>query len=132
MALQVERTTKESIDKAREAETKNDLELAAEYYEKAIKANIADEEPYGRLMIIYRKLKRYRDELRVINAGIRLFENLYIKKSEKLLGKNKKLVQLSKALAKTTGQTDKKGNTSFYPEPIGRWRKRKAVVEKKI
>jgi tetratricopeptide (TPR) repeat protein len=132
MALQITSTTKEILNKAREAEINNDLDLAAEFYEKAIKANKADEDPYDRLMVIYRKLKQYKDELRVINSGIKFYENLYKKKSEKLLGKNKKLLQLSNALAKTTGLTDKKGNSTFYPEPIGRWRKRKAIVEKKI
>ena len=132
MALQLIRTTKEIISKAREAETNNDPEKAAELYEKAIKANKSDEDPYDRLMVIYRNLKRYKDELRVINAGIKFYENLYKKKSEKLLGKNKKLFQMSSALAKTTGLADKKGNTVFYPEPIGRWRKRRVIVEKKL
>ena len=132
MALQLIRTSKEILSKAREAEINNNPERAAGLYEKALKTNKGDEEPYDRLMIIYRKLKRYKDELRVIDAGIKYFENLYKKKSEKLLGKNKKLLQLSNALARTTGLTDNKGNNTFYPEPVGRWRKRKAIVEKKI
>ena len=132
MTLQVITTTNEIIREAREAEINNDPEKAARLYEKALKANKADEEPYDRLMIIYRKLKRYKDEIRVINAGIKFYENLYKKRADKLLGKNKKLIQLSNALSKTTGLTDKKGNNTFYPEPIGRWRKRKEVVEKKF
>ena len=132
MALQVIRTNKEIKNKAREAENNNDFEEAARFYEKAIKADSADEDSYDRLMIIYRKLKWYKDELRVITAGIKFYETQFKKKSEKLHGKNKKLLQLSNALAITTGLTDKKGNTTFYPEPIGKWRKRKAVVEKKL
>ena len=132
MSLQVIITNKEIISKARQAEADNEFEKAAELYEKVIKSNKKDEESYDRLMIIYRKLKRYKAELRVIDAGIKFFENQYKKKSEKLIGKNKKLLQLSNALAKTTGLTDKKGNATFYPEPIGRWKKRRAIVEKKL
>ena len=132
MALQIIRTTEEIINKAREAEVDNDLPRAAELYEKAIKANKADEEPYDRLMIIYRKLKEYKNELRVIDTGIKFYESLNKKKLEKRLGNNKKLLQLSNALAKTTGLTDKKGESTFYPEPIGRWKKRRIIVEKKI
>jgi hypothetical protein len=59
-------------------------------------------------MIIYRKLYQFEDELRVINKGIKSFEDHHQKKSRKIIGKRQKAVQLSNALAKSLGLKDKK------------------------
>jgi hypothetical protein len=83
-------------------------------------------------MIIYRKLKRYRDELRIINKGIKVFEDVYKKPAARKGGKQEKLATLSNAFMKSAGLKDKKGNLVYVPEPIARWTKRKAVVEKKL
>ena len=77
-ALKIVRSMKETIRKAKETETNGDPEQAAELYEQVIKDEHADEFPYDRLMVIYRKLKRYKDELRVINSGIKSFENHFL------------------------------------------------------
>lgn len=70
-------------------------------------------------MIIYRKMKQPKDELRVIKAAIALFEAKYIKKS-----RSKKLTDLSNALMKSSGLANSKGKLVVYPEPIGKWQKR--------
>jgi len=112
-----------------EEEVKGNLQQAAKYYEAAIKDERPDEVPFNRLMVIYRKLKQYKDELRVINQGIRKFEDFYRKQSAP--SKGKKLSQLSDAFMKSSGLKDRKGNNLYNPEPIGKWMKRREVVQKK-
>ena len=114
-----------------EEEAKGNLKQAAKYYESAIKDERADEFPYNRLMIIYRKQKLYKDELRVIKRGIKIFEDFYKRHSPKTR-KGKKLSELSEVFMKASGLKDKKGNLVYQPEPIAKWTKRKEVVEKKM
>lgn len=132
MALYVAKPYHELMAEAKDAEENNELEKAAKIYERAIKSEPHEEQPYNRLMIIYRKLTLYEDELKIIKKGITAFEELYQKKSEKLLSKNQSVARLSNALAKSLGQKGKKTETIYYPEPIPKWMKRQKVVEKKL
>jgi hypothetical protein len=91
-----------------------------------------EEQPYNRLMIVYRKLTWYEEELKTIKKGIEAFQQIYQKKSERLLGKNQTASRLSNALAKSLGQKGKKTESLFYPEPIPKWMKRQKTVEKKL
>ncbi len=111
-----------------EAEEKEDVATAIKEYEEAIKKNALAEKAYNRLMIVYRKEKNYKKELRIITAGIKAFESFY--KSKK--SRSKKIEDISQKLNRSFGFTDKKGNNLYDPEPIARWKKRKEVVEKKI
>jgi hypothetical protein len=115
------------IEEAVQLEQDGRLEEAAKLYEDAIKPKPLEEHPYNRLMIIYRKLKRPKDELRVIKAGIAAFQSQFIRKS-----RNKKLTELSNAMMRSAGLSDKKGKQLYYPEPVNKWMKRKQVVEKKL
>ena len=117
----------EDIRNAEQLEKDGQLAEAARLYEDAIKSKPLDEHPYNRLMIIYRKLKQQKDELRIIKLGIAVFEAQYNKTS-----KNKKLTELSNKLMKSAGLVDKKGNVTFHPEPINKWMKRKGLLEKKM
>lgn len=121
----------EALEKAKEAEADGELEQAAGMYERVINEKSIDDFPYDRLMIIYRKLKQYKDELRIINKAIKLYEDFY-KKPVRKSAKQQKLATLSNAFIKSAGLKDKKGNLLYVPEPISRWMKRKAVVEKKL
>ena len=130
MALHV--TSPKITDEAINAELEEDLKRAATLYEQAIKEKPTDEFSYNRLMIVYRKLKQYKDELRVINKAIKNFKEAHAKKIGKGLGKNSTVGKLSAALMKTAGLLDKKGNAVYVPEPIARWEKRKLTVEKRL
>jgi tetratricopeptide (TPR) repeat protein len=132
MALHVAKSYHELISEAKEAEDNNELEKAAKIYERAIKTEPHEEKPYNRIMIIYRELTWYEEELKIIKKGIAAFEELYQKKSEKILGKNQSVARLSNALAKSLGQKGKKVEAAYYPEPISKWMKRQKVVEKKL
>ena len=117
-----------------EAEANGDIQQAVKLYEQNIKRGIADSFPFNRLLVIYRKQKRYKDELRVINRGIEVFNNLLEKQQQQMLTNTrskKQLQQLSEAFGKKTGLTGKKGNV-YMPEPVGKWLKRKEVVEGKL
>ena len=111
-----------------EVEEKEDFATAIKEYEEAIKKNALSERAYDRLMIIYRKEKNYKKELRIITAGIKAFESFYNSKKSR----SKKIADISQKLNRSFGFTDKKGNSLYDPEPIARWKKRKEVVEKKI
>ena len=114
---------------AKEKEAAGEWKEAIALYEKLIKLHPLEEKAYDRLMIAYRKLKEPRKELNAIKTGIDAFEELY-KKSKKT--PDKKVIQISRALQKATGLLDRKGESLYRPEPIGRWLKRKAVVEKQL
>ena len=107
---------------------KEDVALAIKGYEEAIKTDPLAEKAYDRLMILYRKDKEYKKELKLINSGIKAFEKFY--RSRKT--GSRKIAEISKKLNKSFGFTDKKGNSLYDPEPIARWKKRKVTVEKKI
>ena len=130
MALHV--TSPKITDEAINAELEEDLKRAATLYEQAIKEKPTDEFSYNRLMIVYRKLKQYKDELRVINKAIKNFKEAHAKKIGKGLRKNSTVGKLSTALMKSAGLLDKKGNAVYVPEPIARWEKRKLTVEKRL
>jgi tetratricopeptide (TPR) repeat protein len=132
VALHVAKTYSELMKEAKEFEENNELENAAKLYARAAKAEPHDEQAYNRLMIIYRKLQWYEEELKIIKKGIAAFEELYQKKSERLFGKNQKVARLSNALAKSLGQRGKKTEALYLPEPIPKWMKRQKVVEKKL
>ena len=110
-------------------EREGNLDEAAKVYETIIKYHPANEYSYNRLMMIYRKKKDYKNELRVINEGIKVFRELYTPSSA---GKNRNVIKLSRQLSMVTGLTDKKGKSLYDAEPIGKWKKRKQVVLKKL
>ena len=121
-------TLRKKIQEAYQAEEKNDIALAIKDYEEAIVKDPLAEKAYNRLMILYRKEKNYKSELKLINAGIKAFEKFY--KSRKT--NSKKVAEISKKLNLSFGFTDKKGEAVYDPEPIARWKKRKLTVEKRI
>jgi hypothetical protein len=119
---------KKMVEEADDAEEKKNISLAKEDYEQIIKKDPLAEKAYDRLMILYRKEKDYKSELKLINSGIKEFERFY--KSRKT--GSKKIAEISKKLNRSFGFTDKKGNAVYDPEPIARWKKRKVTVEKRI
>jgi tetratricopeptide (TPR) repeat protein len=119
---------KDLIAKAKEAEEAQEFEQAAEIYEQVLKKDALEVEAYDRLTIVFRKLKEYEKELAVIDRGIAAFEDHYKSKGSP----SNKVIEISNKLAKSFGLVDKKGNSTYDPEPIGKWKKRRLVVEKKM
>jgi len=130
--MNVSTSYKVLIQQAEEAEKNEQLDGAMKLYKDALKIEPSYELPYDGLMIIYRKQKNYKEELKVINEGIKFFQKQHENKQQQLSNSNKKIVQLSNALMKSVGLKDKKGKNIYYPEPIPKWQKRKQLVEKKM
>jgi hypothetical protein len=115
--------------KAEEARKNKDNSLAVQLYRQVLKTDAMQIPAYDALMKIYRQEKAYKKELAIINAGIKVYEKYYHKHS----GKHTKEVDaLSAKLNKSLGLVDKKGTKLYSPEPIGKWQKRKKVVNKKL
>lgn len=128
MALKVEERNSE----ARMAEQEGNLNRALKLYEKNIKEEYADEFAFERLMIIYRRQKEYKDELRVINRGIKVFQqNMedHLKHSLARRIEGTKLERLSRAIMEKSGL---KKEALHFPDPIDKWIKRKEIVQKKL
>lgn len=123
-------TPGERMALAKQYEDDGDLGKAVLVYQKVIAESKLNEAAYDRLMIIYRKQKEYEKEGKVIDKAVKEFEALYDHDARKNAGK--KVTALSKALNKLTGLSDKKGNAIYEPEPLGRWKRRKQVVEKRL
>ncbi len=121
-------TIKPAIKKVITAEEKQETNAAIADFENTIIKNSLAEKAYDRLMILYRKTKDYKNELRIINTGIKAFQDFY--KSKK--SGSKKIAEISNKLNRSFGFIDKKGNSLNDPEPIARWKKRKVTVEKRV
>ena len=96
--------------------------------EKLIREHPGNTNGYNRLMILYRKQKEYKKELRLIDTAIRVFEEKFRKKQPRF---NKKVTSLSKALLKATGLADKKGNNIYEWGELAKWKKRKELLLRK-
>lgn len=128
LSLKVE----ERNNEARQAEDQENLAKAIKLYEQNIREDYADEFAFDRLMIIYRKQKQYKDELRVINRGIDVFQQTMKEHLKRTLSRHidgKKLEQLSNAILKKTGS---KKEELHFPDPIDKWMKRREIVEEKL
>ena len=103
-------------DKDKEGST--DLPEEAKRLEKTIRSNPGNDKALNRLMVIYRKLKEAKKELKVINKGIDVFKALHDKKLKAYSG-NDSIGRLSKALLKSvSGETKKQVE---YPQPVQAW-----------
>ena len=118
------------LKRAKSAETEGNIEEATALYEKAIKQRPLLEQPYNRLMVIYRKNKKFKEELRVIDKALNLFITHYEKKKAAFKIPDK-VARLSKAILKTIGESSKPIEDS-YPQPVQKWLTRKKTVEKKL
>ena len=80
-------------------------------------------------MILYRKQRNYRQELKIINRAIKTFEAIF-KKRQAVHSPRVKM--LSTALSKAMALADKKGNPIYQMGDLTKWKKRKTLVQKKV
>src|SRR3954463_16407162 len=81
---------------AKEAEANDDFDKAIGLYEQNITEPFHDQYAFERLMVIYRKRKEYKQELRVIKKGIDVFREENKKQLEETIGSKKNKTQLVK------------------------------------
>jgi ribosome recycling factor len=123
-------TIQERNELARQAELEGDTAKAIKLYEQNIRQDKADEFAFDRLLILYRKTKAYKDELRVINRGIEVFSKRYsalLETAHSDHSNRSKIKRLSDSLMKKIGMKN-----IYQPEPLGKWLKRKQAVAKKL
>jgi hypothetical protein len=128
VAIRVE----ENNRKAKEAEKAGDTGAAIRLYEANIKYDYADRTAFERLMVIYRRQKKFRDEVRVIDRGLELFQQLGREHTEHALSRRvngKKLAALSRAILRKSGLQQQQ---SPLPEPLNKWLKRKEIAQNKV
>ena len=128
LAIKIEQRNNE----ASEAEKNDDIKKATRLYEQNINEDYADKFAFERLMIIYRKQKNYKNELRVIERGIQVFQQNIEEHLQHSLAKRVdagKLKQLSNAIIKKSGL---KKDELHFPDPIDKWIKRKEIVKQKL
>lgn len=128
MPLQKVKHYTELFKQAKEYEAEGELEKAAEDYEQVVKQHPLEEFAYTRLMIIYRKLKQPKKELKIINKGIEAFKAHHDQKLKAYSGNNA-VGKLSRALLKSVSGKNLK--TLDYPQPVPKWTKRKEALGKK-
>ncbi|NFE02460.1 DUF4236 domain-containing protein [Clostridium botulinum] len=75
--VQFDKQVKRNI-KGKEFEKQKDIESAIALYELNVKDEFEGTHPYDRLAILYRKQKKYDDEIRIINKAIEVFNTLYL------------------------------------------------------
>ena len=129
MALHKVKHFTELLKESKLLEAEGALEEAAGNYEQVIKQHPLEELAYNRLMVIYRKLKQPKKELRIINKGIEIFMERHDQKLAAFSGNNA-IGKLSKALLKAVSGKSRK--TIDYPKPVDKWMKRKQALEKKL
>ena len=56
-------------------EKSGEVDKAIKLYEQNVKEKFIGNHPYNRLAIIYKKLNRPDDELRIVKAGIKMFKS---------------------------------------------------------
>jgi hypothetical protein len=113
---------------AKELES-GDMENAIKEYKLIAMAYPKNEKAFDRLMILFRKLKKVKDELYWINKGIQNFREH--DKTKKHTA-NSRIAKLSKIISRSTGLTDKKGNPLHAPAPVEKWMKRKELLTKRL
>ena len=62
--------------KGKKFEQDGQIDEAIKCYERSVKDRFDGNFPYDRLAIIYRRLKRFSDEIRVLERAIEVFEAL--------------------------------------------------------
>jgi hypothetical protein len=83
-------------------------------------------------MVYYRRQKEYRKEIQVINAAIAAHEQHAQDYQHVWLKRNKQTAQVAKALVKSLGLVDRKGKPVLENRQLRLWRKRLAVVKKRL
>lgn len=118
--------------RARQAEQAGEPEEAARLYTQALKNDPMDDLAYNRLMVYYRRKKDYKAELRIIQSAIASHIRHAQESGQQWLKKNKKTARMAKALVKSLGLVDRKGMPKLETRQLAAWRKRLAVVRKRL
>jgi hypothetical protein len=110
------------LSQGKQLEGQEEWADAEKVYLKKIEGRPYDEVAYNRLMIVYRKQKKYDEEVKFIKKSIKTFQEWFKETSE--LNGSRKVATISKSLQKTLGVQER--------EPIAAWSRRLLVLEKRL
>jgi hypothetical protein len=87
---------------------------------------------YSRMMVILRKQKKYEAELETIQQAIAAAEKAIASSQQAFDEKSRNSAALSRKLAKSLGLLNDEGLPVYEEPQLRAWRKREAVVEKRL
>jgi len=117
------------FDEGQRLEKADRLEDAAAAYQRVVDADPGAQDAVGRLLVVYRRLKDYHRELRVIEAALGAVEQRDKAAREKWLKAHPGAAKLGKEVLKTLGG---ERMTAFGTDPlVEKLLRRKEILEKK-
>jgi hypothetical protein len=117
------------IKLATKQEKAGQLDVAITTWNLLLNEHPAYTRGYDRLMILYRKKRDYKKELKIIQQAIKGYQERNKERQPKY---GAKVISLSKSLLKATGLGDSKGNSLYQPGELSKWTKRADLVRKRI
>ena len=128
--MKATRSIREMLAEGKELEQAGQLPEAATIYQKIVDDDRSNQEAIGRLLVIYRKLKEYSKELRVINGALAANEQLGREMQEKWIKAHPGAAGAGKAIFRKLGGA---GMSDMAANPlVNKLLKRKALVEKRV
>lgn len=113
-------------------EKKGEIDTAISVYEENVANGYPATHSYDRLMVIYRKLKDYKNERRIINKAIDIFTSENLRRAEgcKRLKPNM-ASEIDAAFLSNSRLYDYDGSIIYNPYPLGKWKKRLVQILKR-
>jgi tetratricopeptide (TPR) repeat protein len=127
-------SNKERLAGAKALELDGETDEAIEAYQRVLRNDPLNETAIGRLLVLHRREKAYKQELAVLKAAISAYEAEQLSSQEAWRKKHQKAARISLSLArKLAGDgSAKKGAMIYDDRLVTTWRKRKAVVMKRL
>jgi len=123
---------KTRMEEARQLEKDEKYADALKIYRALTRRKHLNAEAYSRMMIILRRQKKYQDELEVIQRAIAAAEKAIGANQQAFDAKDPEAVDLGRKLATSLGLLDDEGLPVYEEPQLQAWRKREAVVEKRL
>ena len=123
---------KTRMEEARQLEKDEKYADALKIYRVLTRRKHLNAEAYSRMMIILRRQKKYQDELEVIQRAIAAAEKAIGANQQAFDAKDPEAVDLGRKLATSLGLLDDEGLPVYEEPQLQAWRKREAVVEKRL
>ncbi|PPL02252.1 tetratricopeptide repeat protein [Parapedobacter indicus] len=123
---------KTRMDEARQLEKEGKSADALKIYRALVRRKPLNADAYSRMMVILRKQKKYEAELETIQQAIATAEKAIASNQQAFDDKDRDSAALSRKLAKSLGLLNDEGLPVYEEPQLRAWRKREAVVEKRL
>jgi len=131
---------REHLARAKALEADGEVDEAIGIYQRLLKNDPLNETAIGRLLVLYRRQKDYKQELALLKAAISAYEAEQLAGQEAWRKKHQKAARISLSLARKLAVgtqklsvAGKKKTAPIYDDRlVAAWRKRKVVVMKRL